>query len=226
GVGAAGVELLLVAGAEARQDVQRLAAPADAHLEPLPGQQPAGKHHLQPVKRVNPIDEIASPAVAADLALVLLIFGDELFLLFLIGLEEEAAHLVERATQALEQFAHAAGRKPSTEGLLDPLAGLSRTLEASGGDLLLELVELASSQSAGVAFVLQRTQGIESVALVEGQPVLDGTRADAQPRSDLLSRIAVRQPQQGGKAIMNPCLLLVAAKLFDTPLSCYTTALT
>jgi len=91
---------------------------------------------------------------------------------------------------------------------------LGCTLEAAGGDLLLELVELSRRQYTRVDLVLQRTKSLKSFALVKSKPVLDGTRAKAQQRSDLLSREAVSQPQQGGKAIVNPDILLLAAKLF------------
>src|SRR5437762_2500295 len=99
----------------------------------------------------HPVDEIASPAFALNLLLVLLVIGHELLLFAMVGLEEEGAGLVEGAAQTHQQFPHAGWREPSTEGFLDPVTHLSGALEASRGHFLFELVELSSRQSAGVA---------------------------------------------------------------------------
>src|SRR5262249_28238354 len=130
-------QVLHVVGAARPEGVQPLAAPADADLETLPCQQPAVGHHLQPVQRVHAVDEMAAPAVAARLLLVLLVVGDGLLLLVLVGLEEGGAGLVEGAAQPHQQLAHAAGGEPSTEGRLDPLAHLGGAPEAPRGGLLL-----------------------------------------------------------------------------------------
>src|SRR3954470_23358881 len=125
---------------------------------------------------MHPVDEIASPALALNLLLVLLVFGHELLLLAVVGLEEEGAGLVEGAPQTHQQLAHAGCREPSTEGSLDPVANLSGALEAPRGHLLFEQVELSSGQSAGVAFVLQGAEGIEALFPEQGDPVMDRPR--------------------------------------------------
>ena len=89
------------------------------------------------------------------------------------------------APEALEQFPHAADREPSPEGFLDPRARLSRCLEASGGDLAFEVVELARFQSAWVAFILQSTKGLQPAALVKFQPVANSARTDPEEFRDL-----------------------------------------
>ena len=84
----------------------------------------------------------------------------------------------------MEQFAHAARGEPSTEGRLDPVARLASRLEAAGGDLALEAVELARPESARVALVLQGAEGFQPAALVELPPVADGAGTDAEEGGD------------------------------------------
>src|SRR5208282_1204012 len=106
------------------QDVQPLPPSADADLEPLSGQQPAVENYLQPVQRMHAVEEVAPPAIAWNLLLVLLILLDKLLLLVQVGLEQESTCLVEGAAQTHQQLAHAAEGEPSTEGRLDPIAHL------------------------------------------------------------------------------------------------------
>src|SRR5262249_30652764 len=155
----------------------------------LPAKQPAVEHHLQPIQRMHAVDEVAAPVARWRLLLVLLVLGDELLLLGAVGLEQEGAGLVEGAAQAFEQLAHASRGELPTEVLLDPVAHLLGAAEASGGDLLLELVELGRVESAGVALVVQRTQRVEALALEEGYPVAEGAWADVQQVGDLLDRV-------------------------------------
>jgi hypothetical protein len=129
---------------------------------------------------MNPIDEIAPPAFGLDLLPVLLVFGNERFLLVVVGLEQEGAGLVKGAAQALEQFTHAGRSVPSTEGFLDPVAHGRGALEAPRGHFPFESVALGSSKSTGVAFILEVAQGIESLFVEEGDPVADRARADVK----------------------------------------------
>src|ERR1700744_3075604 len=112
------IQVLAIARAVGSQDIQPLAAPADAHLEALPHQQPAAEQHFQTVQRMHAVEEITPPAFRLRGLLVRLVLLDELLLLVRIGLEEEAADLMKGTAQTLEEFAHAAFREPSTEGLL------------------------------------------------------------------------------------------------------------
>jgi hypothetical protein len=105
--------------------------------------------------------------------------------------------------------------EPSTEGFLDPIADLGGGLETPGGDLLLELVELGLGQSARIALELQRAKSIEATTLVKGKPVLDGTRANLKQVGNFLDFIALVQPQQRGKAIVNPHGFLLATAFFN-----------
>jgi len=93
------------------------------------------------------VEEITPPAFGRCGLLVLLVLLEELLLLIRIGLEEGAADLMKGTTQALEEFAPAAFGEPSTEGLLDPGARLSRGLEVARGDLAFEVVELRRLES-------------------------------------------------------------------------------
>jgi hypothetical protein len=119
------------------------------------------------------------------------------------------------AAQAVEEFAHAAAREPSTEGLLDPVAHLGGRLEAAGGDFAFEEVELRRLESARVALVLQGAEGVQTAALVEIEPVADRAWTDTEQGSNLLRGLALVQPQQGGQAVMNADVFLVAAFFFD-----------
>src|SRR5579859_2221597 len=214
-VGVAAVEILVVVGAERPEDVQSLAATADTDLEALAYQQPAVEHHFQPIERMDSVHEIAAIAFVVSLLLVLLVFGDELLLLFLIGLEEEGAGLVEGAAQPHQQFAHATDREPSTEGGLDPRTHLGGALETPGGNFLLELVELGSRQSARVALILQRTERIEPLFSVQSDPVVDGARADIEQVGNFLGGIALVQPQQSRQTAVNPRILYLAPAFLD-----------
>ena len=151
----------MVVGAVRPQDIQPLAAAADAYLEPLPDQQPAAKQHFQAIQRMDAVEEIAPTSLRPAWSACLVrrparnsccLSGS--------ALKRKPADLVKGATQAFEQFTHAAEREPSPEGFLDPLTGLGRRLEASGGDLAFEMVELRRLQSARVALVLQGTKGL------------------------------------------------------------------
>src|SRR5262249_61772969 len=144
---AAPLTALVSAGQARRQEVRPPPPPPDTDLEPLPRQQPAVEGRLQPVQRVDAVEEVAAPAPAGDRRLIPLVVGDERLLLGPVGLEEEGAGLVEGAAQPLEEVAHAARGEPSTEGLRDPLAHLGRAPEAAGGDLLPEAVALGGGQS-------------------------------------------------------------------------------
>jgi hypothetical protein len=79
----------------------------DAQFQPLADRQPAVVENLHPRERVNPIEEVAPPALGLDLGLVLLVVVDELFLLDAVGLEEETADLGEGEAQAFEKLADA-----------------------------------------------------------------------------------------------------------------------
>jgi hypothetical protein len=97
----------------------------------------------------------------------------------------------------MKEFAHATLGEPSPEGLLDPVAHLRRGLEAAGGDLTLEVVELGRLESAWIPLVVESAQGLQAVAAVQLQPVADGAGADAEEIGNLLNRSALTQPEQG-----------------------------
>ncbi len=104
---------------------------------------------------MHAIKEITPTPFGWRCCLLLFITVQKLLLFVGIGLEQEARNLMKGATQAFEQFAHAAEREPSPEGFLDPRTRLGRCFEASGGYLVFELVELRPLQSARVALILQ-----------------------------------------------------------------------
>src|SRR5262245_41474876 len=164
---------------------------------------------------MHSVEKIAPPPLGLCLPFVLFVVLQELLLLIRIGLEEEATYLVKGAAQAMEEFAHTAPAKPSTEGFLDPVAHLCRGLEAAGGDLSLERVELARPESARVAVVLQGEEGLQSAAVVELQPVADGAGADAEEFRDLFERPALAQPQQGRETIVEAHVILLAPQFVN-----------
>src|SRR5262249_45753043 len=143
----------------------------------------------------------------------LLIVFQELLLLVRVGLEEEATDPVEGTTQPMEQFAQAAWGEPSTEGRLDPVAHLAGRPEAAGGDFGFEAVERGRLESARVALVLQGAEGLQPAALVELPPVADGAETDAEEGGDLFGGASLAQPQQGGEAVVQACVVLPAAEL-------------
>ena len=136
---------------------------------------------------MHPVEKIAPPAFVLRWLLVCFVGLEELLLLVGVGLEEKARHLVKGAPHSLEQLPHAAEREPSPEGCLDPLTGLGRRLEASGGDLAFEVVELRRFQSAQVALVVEGAKRLQSVALVQFDPVAHGPATDAQELGDVLA---------------------------------------
>jgi hypothetical protein len=103
----------------------------------------------------------------------------------------------------------------STEGLLDSVAHLGSCLEAAGGDLTFEEVELARLELAQVAFVLQGAEGLESATLVEFQPVVRGARTDPQELSNLVEGQSLVQPEQGRETVLQANVFLFATELFN-----------
>src|SRR5258708_4771564 len=164
---------------------------------------------------MNAIEKI-TPTAFVRCGLLLLFVGlQELLLLVRVSFEEEARDLVKGATHAFEQFPHAAEREPSPEGFLDPLTGLGRRLEASGGDLAFEVVELRRFQSAQVAFIVEPTKGLQSAALVEFQPVAHRAATDAKELTDVLGRASFIPPEQGGETVVDARVFLLASEFFD-----------
>src|SRR5262249_36362729 len=159
---------------------------------------------------MDPIEKIAAPTIALHFQFVLFVVLQELLLLIRVRLEEEATDLMKGATQPMQELAHAAFGGPSTEGLLDPVAHLRRRLEAAGGDLALEVVELGRLQSAPVAFVLQGAEGLQSAALVQFQPVVDRAGTDAEELGDLIERQSLPQPEQGRETVGDAHVFLLA----------------
>jgi hypothetical protein len=122
---------------------------------------------------------------------------------------------VEGAAQTHQQFAHAARGEPSTEGRLDPLADLSRALEASGGDLAFELIELGRRESARVALVVQAAQQLQAARSKEGEPVRERARADIEEVGHFVGRVTLVQPQQGRQTLVDACISFVAAQFLN-----------
>src|SRR6476619_6723974 len=108
---------------------------------------------------MHAVEEIAPPTVGLHLLFVLGVVVQERLLFVRIGLEEEAADLLEGTAQTLEEFTHTTFGKPSPEGLLVPIAHLCRRPEAAGGNLAFEVVELGRFQSARVTLVVEVTEG-------------------------------------------------------------------
>src|SRR5438874_13431445 len=72
---------------------------------------------------------------------------------------QEAAHLVVADADPPEQILHPAGRIADAEGVKKPLANLLGAAEATGADLLFELVHLRSGQAHRTADGPTRREG-------------------------------------------------------------------
>jgi hypothetical protein len=59
------------------------------------------------------------------------------------------------------------------EGLVDPVTDLLGTEEATGGDLGLESLDLSRSEFAGVALMVEGTQGLQALGAKESEPLAD-----------------------------------------------------
>ena len=113
------VHVVVVVGAVRPQDVQPLAAAADADVIPLPDQQPAAVEQLQAPDRVAGVHEVA-PGRRPGLAPLPPILADERPLLVPVGLPEEAGDLVVAGADAVQQVLHPGGGVGDAELLLDP----------------------------------------------------------------------------------------------------------
>src|SRR5262249_48597741 len=116
-----------------------------------------------------------------------------------LGLEEEARRLVEAAPQALQQSLGAAERIGDPEGGLNPLPDLPRTAESPGLDLSPELLGLGGCEFAGIALIVEGTEGVQPLLAIEAEPVADGARAHAEQVGDVARGLAFVVPQQGGQ---------------------------
>jgi hypothetical protein len=88
-------------------------------------------------------------------------------------------------------------------------------VEASGGDLAFEVVELRRCQSTPVALIREGPKGFQSVALVKFDPVANGTRTDAEELGNVLGRASLIPPKQSGEAVVEARVFLLASEFFD-----------
>ena len=178
------IEVLVILGAQGAEHVEAVAAAADAHVEALAAEQPAGKGVMHAVGWVPAIDEVA--ACAAGLGFGGL-FGEDVdvcFLLVAVGLEQEAADLMEAAADAVEELFGTAQRIGHAKGLLEVTADLAGAVEAAGANFRLEVVDLRGGQVARIAVKMKSDQSVETPRAKESQPMANGARFDAEQLDD------------------------------------------
>src|SRR5262245_34661876 len=130
-------------------------------------------------------------------------------------LPQQASHLVVADADALEQVLHPTGRIADPEGIKKPLANLIGVAEAAGADLLLELVDLRGAELAGVALVVQSTQGVEPLVAIDAEPFAQLAVANAQQVSDVFTAFALGNAQDGREALVDTPIRGLLAASFD-----------
>src|SRR5947209_8580130 len=110
---------------------------------------------------MNAIEEVTAQG-PADATFVLFILLHPFLLLVPLGFEEEAAGLVRGATQTPEQSLGPAVGVGDRERLLDPRADVFDGPEASGLDLVSELLLLRFGPFSPVSFVKKCTEGVQA----------------------------------------------------------------
>src|SRR5450631_1606961 len=146
----------------------------------------AGIHEIPP--------GVTSP-LAVSLGLLPPVLLDELFLLLRIGFPEESSHLVVADADASEQILHSAGLVADAEGLLDPVANLIRVAEAARADFVSESIDLAGSEFARIALVVEGAEGVQPLVAEEAEPFAQLAEADPQHVSDFITALALGDGQ-------------------------------
>ena len=208
------VHVVVIVGAVRPQDVQPLAAVADADEEPLPDQQPAGIEQVQAPDRVAGVHEVA-PGPRPRLAPLPPILPDERLLLVAVGLPEEAGDLVVAGADAAEQVLHAGGRVGDAEGLLDPGAHLVGVVEAPPGDLLLESLDLGGAEPTGIAPVVEGAECVQSLVAEDPQPLADLACRDARQFGDLFPGPSGIDPEDGRQPLVDATVLGSPSSFLD-----------
>jgi hypothetical protein len=190
------IEVLVILGAQGAEHVEAVAAAADAHLEALAAEQPAGKGVMHAVGRVPAVDEIAACAAGLGFGGLFVEDLEVCCLLVRVALEQEAADLMETAADAVEEFFGAAQRIGHTEGLLEVGADVAGAVEAAGVNFRLEVVDLRGRQVARIAVKMEGDQSVETPRAKEAQPLANRALFDAEQFDDFGAWSAVVGPLQ------------------------------
>ena len=198
------IEILVILGAQGAEHVETMTAAADAHLEALAAEQPAGKGVMHAVGRVPAVDEVAARAAGLGFGGLCVEDLEVCFLLVAVALEQEAADLMEAAADAVQELFGAAQRIGHAEGLLEIGADLAGAVEAAGVNFRLEVVDLRGGQVARIAVTMEGDQSVETARAKEPQPLAYGAWFDAEQLDDFGAWSAVVGPLQDEQPFEHP----------------------
>ena len=153
--------------------------------------------------------------LSPSLGLLPLVLAEELLLLVRVGLPQEAGDLVVADADPLEQVLHATGLVTDAEGVLKPLANLVGVAEATGADLVFELLDLARGKLAGVALVMEGTEVVEALVAIDPEPFAQLGETDSQQLSDFFPGLARSNSQDSGEPLVNTPVQGSLAAAFD-----------
>jgi hypothetical protein len=101
------------------------------------------------------------------------------------------------------------------EGLGDPVADLLGREEATGGDFGLEMLDLGGTEVAGVATMVEGTEGFQALSAVGSEPLADLSFGNPEEVSDLVLGSTIVHPQDSGKTLSDSLIVGHTTALFD-----------
>ena len=216
GFGDADIEIFLALGAESTQDIEAVPAAADTNLEALAFEQPAREDIVHAVGRMPAVDEVAARGAGLGFGRLRVEVDEVCFLLGAVGLEQEAAGLVETAADAMQELLDAARRVVHGEAFFEEAADLAGAMEAARANFGLQFIDLGGSQVSRIAAAMQNEKGVQALRAIDTQPTAYGPDIAAEQLGDFRPRPPVGGPEQGLQASEQASILGRRQEGFDS----------